>query len=218
MSLRAGGAAHDMNNLLAAIAGRCEMLLHQAPDDSLSSDLRSVRDTALRAASLTRDLLAFRRSDDPKPKRTDLNRLVEGMRGTIQDLAGSGVLLLTVLAPDLGTIYVDPSMFERVITNLALNAAQAMPRGGTLTIETSNVEALPDQRGAGVALTIRDTGVGMNEETRARLFEPFFTTRPTGTGLGLPTVRRIVEQHGGQIAFDSEPGRGTTFRVCLPRA
>jgi signal transduction histidine kinase len=203
-----------MNNLLTVIACRCEVLLRPGLDDPLKSDLRSIRDTALKTAQLTRDLMAFRRSEDPKPRRTDLNQVVRGLEGTIADLAGAGVQITTNLDPDLGPIYADPARLEQVITNLALNAGQAMPHGGTLTIETSNADGPP---GPQVTLSVRDTGAGMDEATRARVFEPFFTTRPRGTGLGLPTIRRIVEQHGGRIAFESEPGRGTTFRIHLPR-
>ncbi len=228
LGLRAGGAAHDINNLLTVVTGKCDVLLRRHDEDRLRQGLSDIKETAFRAARLTQDLMAFRRKDDPRPRRTSLNRLVEGLLGTIRTLAGPRVEVVASLAPDLGDVFVEPAQFERVVLNLALNAAQAMPEGGSLILGTANVDAEPDSHVdrvhgdrspvAHVELSLRDTGVGMDDETRARLFEPFYSTRSSGTGLGLPTVRRVVEQHGGWISFESSPGRGTTFRIRLPRS
>lgn len=226
LAMRAAGAAHDMNNLLGVISGQCELLLLRLEQGkTLRAGLDGIQETALRAAHLTRELLAFRRSEDPRPRRTDIGRLVEELLPTLQGIAPPGVTLFVRPAPSLGSAYVDPAQFEQALMNLVTNAIHAMPEGGSLTIETADLDANEEHggahgdlpRGSYVTLTVRDTGMGMDEETRARLFEPFYTTRPDGNGLGLPSVLRTVQQHGGHVRFETEPGRGTTFRIHLPR-
>jgi signal transduction histidine kinase len=224
----AGGIAHDFNNLLTAILSYADFLLVSlGAGHPAREDVEEIRKAALKAADLTRQLLAFSRRQVLQPKLLDLNAIVSEMEKLLRRLIGEDVALSTHLAGDLGVVRADPSQLEQVIVNLAVNARDAMPDGGTLTIETAGADAeevraygqVTVAPGRYVMLRIRDSGEGMDAETKARLFEPFFTTKAKGrgTGLGLATVYGIVKQSGGYIWVDSEPGRGTTFTVHLPR-
>ena len=221
----AGGLAHDFNNLLGVILGYCELLEHRlTPDGSNRRMVEQIHSAGTRAASLTRQLLAFSRRQVLRPLVLDLNRLVSGMETTLRRLIGENIEIATRLIPDLRCVKADPSQIEQILMNLVVNARDAMPGGGTITIETANVEldgsleypeVIP---GSYVMLAVTDTGVGMNSETQARIFEPFFTTKQPdkGTGLGLSTVYGIVKQSAGYIYAYSEPNRGATFKVYLP--
>jgi PAS domain S-box-containing protein len=224
----AGGIAHDFNNLLTVILGNTALLLDEPADSpTIREEAAQVQRAGERAAALTRQLLAFSRQQVLEPRILDLNTVVTDMGQLLQRLIGEDVHFATRLAPDLWPVKADPGQIEQVIMNLAVNARDAMPGGGTLTIETANIERQASdarewgslQSGAYIALIIRDSGVGMDAATRARIFEPFFTTKPVGkgTGLGLATVHGIVNQSGGQIELASEPGRGTIFTILLPR-
>ncbi len=224
----AGGVAHDFNNLLTVITGRCDLLLRR--QDQSAHALREVeviRDTADRAAALTRQLLAFSRKQVLKPRVIDLNAIIADMESMLHRLIGEDVRLISSLRPDLGMTRVDPSQMEQIIMNLAINARDAMPDGGRLTIETDNVVLGTDSivrdvhtlPGSYVLMAVSDTGTGMDAPTRGRIFEPFFTTKGPGkgTGLGLSTVYGIVKQSGGYIFVYSEPDMGATFKIYLPR-
>jgi len=223
----AGGVAHDFNNILTAIVGYTDLLAADfSPNSRELEDLEEIRKAARRAAALTRQLLSFSRKQVLEPRIIDLNGVVTNLEKMLRSLISENIELKTALATGLGAARADPNQIEQVIMNLAINARDAMPEGGTLTIETGNatldenyaarhVSVVP---GAYVMLAVTDTGCGMNEETKARMFEPFFTTKPPGrgTGLGLSTVYGIVKQSGGNIWLYSEPGRGTTFKIYLP--
>src|SRR5262249_41984776 len=224
----AGGVAHDFNNLLTVITGRTELLLLRlASDDPHRRDVELVRKTADRAASLTQQLLAFSRKQMLQPRVLDLNGVVAGMAQMLRPLIGETIELDTLLAPTLGRVKADPAQIEQIVLNLAVNAGDAMPQGGRLTIETGNVELddafVATHPGASLGphamLSVRDTGSGMTPEVQAHVFEPFFTTKGVGkgTGLGLATVYGIVKQHGGYIRVESAPGAGTVMRVYLAR-
>jgi PAS domain S-box-containing protein len=224
----AGGVAHDFNNILGIVIGSGEALLKQIDADSpLRPKLEQIQKAAARAASLTRQLLAFSRQQVLQPRPVDLNEVVSEIEDMLRTLIGKDVLLTTKRGQGLGSVEADPGQLQQVVMNLAVNARDAMPEGGELTIETANLDVgeanaaeFPMlQPGRYVMLAISDTGVGMNEATRARLFEPFFTTKELGrgTGLGLSTVYGIVQQSGGTISVESELGSGSCFRVFLPR-
>ncbi len=224
----AGGVAHDFNNLLTVMNGYCEMLLSDKGLPATSRDaVREIHRAGDRAASLTRQLLAFSRRQMLAPQILDLNVLVREAVKMLGRLIGADIELGTRLDPNLSPIKADSGQIEQVLMNLVVNARDAMPTGGRLTIETRNVELAEEysrrnlnvRPGAYVMLSVTDTGVGMDDTTQSRIFEPFFTTkRPgKGTGLGLSTVHGIVQQSGGHIEVNSNAGRGTTFRVYLPR-
>jgi len=210
----AGGIAHDFNNLLTAITGYSEFLIAGQTDERLRRYAEEIRKAAARAASLTAQLLAFSRRQVLQPRVLDLNGVVSDMDMMLRRLIGEDVELVTVLEPELGSIRADPTQLEQVIVNLAVNARDAMPHGGAVTIETTNIVIDDD---ALVELRLTDTGIGMTVAERRQLFEPFFTTKDGGTGLGLATVYGVVEQSGGAIEVDSAPGMGSSFRILFPR-
>jgi two-component system cell cycle sensor histidine kinase/response regulator CckA len=223
----AAGIAHDFNNLLSVILSYSEMLTEDlSAGDPMRGDLQQIHGAAVRAVDLTRQLLAFSRQQVLAPKVIDLGDIVRGMETMLRRLLGEDVDLSVVTPPGLAKILVDPSQLERVIMNLAVNARDAMPQGGRLMIETSELivdEAYASTRlgakaGRQVVLAVTDTGVGMDTETQARMFEPFFTTKGVGkgTGLGLATVFGVVRQSGGSIWSESQVGRGTTFKISFP--
>jgi len=223
----AGGVAHDFNNLLMAITGHCELLQAQlAEDDPLRGELEEIRRAGERAASLTRQLLAFSRRQVVDFRVVDLNEIVAATEKMLRRLIGEDVEIVTSLGEGVGRIKADPGQVEQVIMNLAVNARDAMPRGGTLSIATAEVvlEPAEAERIPGAApgryarLAVADTGCGMDETVRSHLFEPFFTTKEHGTGLGLATVYGIVQQLGGFVRVETAPGRGTTFEIFFPWA
>jgi PAS domain S-box-containing protein len=224
----AGGIAHDFNNLLGVIIGYSEILeLKLGPDDPLRSKADQIKEAGKRAAALTRQLLAFSRKQVLEPKVLDLNTIVADTLGMLQRLIGEDIELVADVARELGRVKADRGQIEQVIMNLAVNARDAMPCGGKLTISTANVQidaAFRRQHpgavmGPCVMLSVTDTGCGMDEETQSHVFEPFFTTKAEGkgTGLGLATVYGVVKQTNGYISVDSVVGQGTSFNVYLPR-
>jgi PAS domain S-box-containing protein len=224
----AGGVAHDFNNIMTAIRGHGELLLQSLEaEDPRRGDVADILQAATRAASLTRQLLAFSRQQVCQPRVLDLNEVVENLDKMLKRVIGEDIDLVFVPGPGLGQVRADPGQMEQVIVNLAVNARDAMPRGGKLTLETANVELDGEYAGQhpGVApgryvlLAVSDTGGGLDAEAKAHLFEPFFTTKEPGqgTGLGLSTVYGIVKQNRGHITVYSEPGQGATFKVYLPR-
>lgn len=225
----AGGVAHDFNNLLTSILGFAEFARNEVPPDSnAAGNLARVIESANRGANLTQQLLAFARKKIVKPEVLDLNRVIVGIEPLLRRLIGEDLELVFVPAARLGLVKVDLGGIEQVIVNLAVNARDAMPRGGQLTIETQSVTLGQDYAlqhaevtpGRYVMLAVTDTGIGMSPEVLQRVFEPFFTTKPVGqgTGLGLSMCHGIVKQAGGHILVYSEPGKGTTFKLYLPMA
>ena len=221
--------AHDFNNMLAAILGYAEMLMLELPRvGSHKSDLQEIVKAAERARDLTQQLLAFARKQTLELKPLDLNRIIGGLEKMLRRTLRENVAMSTHLSPHISAIEGDIGQVEQIILNLAINAQDAMPEGGTLLIETADVvlDELYVQTHEGatagphVMLTMSDTGMGMDEQTIRRIFDPFFTTKEMGrgTGLGLSTVYGIVKQHGGNITAHSEPGRGTKFQVYFPRS
>jgi two-component system cell cycle sensor histidine kinase/response regulator CckA len=223
----AGGVAHDFNNHLTIIIGYCQLLMdRKGPVEAGHNEVGIIKDAAVRAASLTRQLLAFSRKQVLEARVLDLNTILTSLNPMLQRLIGEDVQLLLSLDPKLGKVKADPSQIEQVIMNLVVNARDAMTNGGTLTIETAN--ANPDKAdvarfsgrpGSCVRLTVSDTGVGMEPDIQAHIFEPFFTTKTAdkGTGLGLATVYGIVQQSGGCISIRSAVGQGTTVHIYIPQ-
>ncbi len=223
----ASGVAHDFNNLLSVILSYADLLLSDLDDaHPMRRDLEEIGLAGERAAALTRQLLAFSRQQALAPRVIDLSQVVGGMERMVARLVGADVELVVLRDPALGKVCADPGQVEQVVMNLAVNARDAMPRGGKLTFQLRNVELdepyasehLGAKPGPYVMLAVTDTGLGMDRETQARVFEPFFTTKEKGkgTGLGLSTVFGIVRQSGGHIGLYSEPGRGTTFKIYFP--
>lgn len=219
----AGGVAHDFNNILMVIRTSASLLLSRIPDEGLREDVIRIEAAADRAAKLTRELLAFSRLQVLQPEITDLNDVVENTLELVRRVIGEEIDVDCELGPELPATLVDRAQIEQVLINLAVNAREAMPEGGTLTIRTANVvldEIYASQSdlepGRHVLLQVTDSGVGMDEATRGRVFDPFYTTKEVGTGLGLATVYGIVKQSNGHIWLYSEPGRGTTFKIYFP--
>jgi hypothetical protein len=228
VGMLAGGVAHDFNNILTAMSAHTEFLLEAIdPDDPRHEDAKQIRQGVARATNLTRQLLAFGRKQILKPAVLHLNTVVSQMHDMLRRLVGEDIELVVTLAHDLAPVLADPTQIEQVLLNLVVNARDAMPKGGVLIIETKNVDvdAAAAKRRTGltpgryVNIAVTDTGVGMTKDVQARIFEPFFTTKDVGrgTGLGLSTVYGIVKQSSGYIYVTSEPNRGSTFDVFLPR-
>lgn len=225
----AGGVAHDFNNLLTGISGYAQLLLPKTQDlPDIHHGLKQIRDLCERAADLTRQLLAFSRKQPLSSVVLNMNTLIENLSRMVRRIIGEDITLRFYPAPDLWNVAVDPGQMEQVLMNLAVNARDAMPNGGEITIRTSNV--VLDEKfatmhvgvktGFYVEILFTDTGKGIDKATQERIFEPFFTTKEPGkgTGLGLSTVYGIIKQHRGNIFVRSEPGKGTTFEIFLPRA
>jgi two-component system, cell cycle sensor histidine kinase and response regulator CckA len=225
----AGGVAHDFNNLLGVILGYCEILEEQLdlPEATRRKMIVEIHNAGASARDLTQHLLAFSRRQVSQPMFLDLNGIVDRVHVMLNRLIGDDIELVSVLSPNLGSIKADPSQVEQVLMNLAVNARDAMPQGGKITVGTANVEIDEiyvrqhpySKPGSYVVLTVSDTGIGMDEDTQSRIFEPFFSTKEVGkgTGLGLSTVFGIVKQSAGTINVYSEPGQGTTFKIHFPR-
>ncbi len=222
----AGGVAHEFNNQLTVINGFSDLVLARMPDlDPVRASIEEVRRAGERAASLTRQLLAFSRKQVLQPKVMNLNGLISDLSRMLARLIGANIELVLHMEPDLGLVKADRVQIEQVLMNLVVNARDAMPKGGLLTIGTANVNAARDGLPPGVPggeyvmLSVTDSGIGMDEETQSHLFEPFFTTKKlgTGTGLGLSIIYGIVQQSGGHIWVLSRPGQGSIFKICLPR-
>jgi PAS domain S-box-containing protein len=223
----AGGVAHDFNNLLTVISSYSELIQSQAGDNPvLAADVGEIRSAADRAAALTRQLLSFSRRQVLQPASLDVNAVVRGAEGLLRRLIGPEIEIVARLDPGAGTVYADRGQLEQVIMNLVVNARDAMPNGGVLTVETALIPAAEAPESARAAsgadrfatIVVRDTGKGMDAETMRRIFDPFFTTKEVGrgTGLGLATVHGIMEQSGGAVSVQSTPGHGSEFRILLP--
>jgi two-component system cell cycle sensor histidine kinase/response regulator CckA len=224
----AGGVAHDFNNLLMVIAGYGSVLNEAlAGETKLRGHVEQIQKASERAAALTRQLLAFSRKQTIQPVALNLNTAVSGVEKLLRRLIGENISIVTHLSPELGSVKADAGQIEQVILNLAVNARDAMPDGGKLILETKHREIGAGRNGqAGaikpghyVELSVSDTGIGMDAQIQGHVFEPYFTTKPSGkgTGLGLSTVYGIVQQSGGYISFSSKPAEGTTFSILLPR-
>jgi PAS domain S-box-containing protein len=224
----AGGIAHDFNNLLTAIRGNAELMSHRVrKDPAMAAEVDEILHAADRAASLTRQLLAFSRKQVLQPVKIDINEIINGVARMARRLIGADVQLKLKLSKSVAQVLADPAQIEQVLLNLIVNARDAMPNGGMITVQTANARLdaqAPEIVQAGIApgpfvlLAVSDTGIGMDQATQARIFEPFFTTKDTGrgTGLGLSTVYGIIRQTGGAISVQSERGKGASFRVHLP--
>jgi signal transduction histidine kinase/CheY-like chemotaxis protein len=223
----AGGVAHDFNNLLTVILGYDEMMREHVKEDPVAVDFaEEIQHAAERATALTNQLLAFSRRQVAVPQVVDLNDVVRGIDKMLRRIIGEDIELRTSLAPELSRVRVDPAHMDQVIMNLAVNSRDAMPQGGSLTLETANVELTQEYAGTHlgvvpgsyVMLAVSDTGCGMDAATQTRIFEPFFTTKEKGkgTGLGLSIVYGIVKQNNGEVLVYSEPGKGTAFKIYLP--
>ncbi len=221
----AGGVAHDFNNILTAIGGFSELLLDELPvGTSAHEEVQQIKAASDRASALTRQLLAFSRKQIMRPRHLDVNALIQNMERLMRRVISANVNIRTNFEEPLPSVYADPMLFEQVLLNLVVNASEAMPNGGTLTVESSTTTLGANyaarhhgvKPGAYVCLIVTDTGAGMDRNTREQIFEPFFTTKSAGTGLGLSTVYGIVRQTGGHVWVYSELGVGTTFKVYLP--
>jgi nitrogen-specific signal transduction histidine kinase len=220
----AGGIAHDFNNVLTAITGYCELALRKVkPDEPVRRHLEGIRAAADKATAFTRQVLSFSRKQKSSPRLVDLDDLAASVVSMLHPVIGEDIRVVHARSSALWPVMADPGQLQQVLLNLAVNARDAMPEGGELSIETANVD-LPDaysvrEQGPHVMVAVKDTGVGMSDEVRSHLFEPFFTTKDPGrgTGLGLATVHGIVKQSGGHLVVESAPDRGSTFRVYLPR-
>ena len=224
----AGGVAHDFNNLLTVINGYCDMLMSELPTDEGSHELvAEIRAAGERAAALSGQLLVLSRKQVVQAKQVNLNDIISEVEKMLGRVIGEDIRLESVLSPSLGCVLADPGQLHQILMNLAVNARDAMPNGGTLLIETTNVDLAEGfagphaevQAGRYVQLKVTDTGVGMTQEVLSHVFEPFFTTKKAGegTGLGLATAYGIVKQCGGSIWVYSQPGQGTNFSIYLPR-
>jgi two-component system, cell cycle sensor histidine kinase and response regulator CckA len=222
----ASGLAHDFANLITLISGYSEIVLSRmGADDALRAEVDEIRKAAKHGSGLTRQLLTFARRHAVEPQVLDLNALVAGMQKMLPRMIGEHIDVVTHLAADLGSVKADPGQLEQVIMNLAINARDAMPRGGQIVIRTRNIDVGPQPERAAlrpgpyVMLQFHDTGYGMDRDTLDHLFEPFFTTKEKGkgTGLGLATVYAIVQQSAGDLCVQSDQGKGTTVTICLPR-
>jgi PAS domain S-box-containing protein len=223
-----GGMAHHLNNLMTVVTGYCELLLTRIPAaDPLRPYIEKVRQAGERAADLTRELLAFSRRQILRPQAVEFNRYLSGLWKALQDLASPSVRVLFLPGEDAGVIRVDPDHLRRILTQLVANARDAMPGGGEIRLATAAVERIEPIEGIEgiespppgrfVLLTVQDDGCGMDAEARNQIFEPFYSLKSGSEGLGLPSVYGFVKQSGGYIFVDSSPGRGTTFRIYLPR-
>jgi len=226
----AGGVAHDFNNLLTVIIGNSELaLMNVIKDESLRKRIEEIKKTGNQAASLTRQLLAFSRKQVIKPEVMDINKGINETKNMLKRTIGEDIEFLTVLEPELWKIHADSGQIDQIIMNMVVNARDAMPQGGKLTIETTNADLNENyfrkhgikgvKPGHYVMLAVSDTGSGMDKETREHIFDPFFTTKEVGkgTGLGLSTVYGIVKQNNGFVWVYSEPGQGSTFKIYLPK-
>ncbi|MCB0191098.1 MAG: PAS domain S-box protein [Anaerolineae bacterium] len=223
----AGGVAHDFNNLLTVIYGQCELLLGEeyTQQNVIREEIEEIKVASEKAMLLTQQLLTFSRQRSNQSQVLNLNHIINQFKKMLQRLVGEDIDFVDNLAPDLSSIKADPGHIEQVLMNLVINARDAMPKGGALTIATANIQSTngatnhePRKSESYVQLTVSDTGIGIDKETKARMFEPFYTTKAVGkgTGLGLSTVYGIVQQNDGQIKVLSQPGQGTTFEIVLP--